>query len=278
MTLLVRQRLWSVAISRFGGGLLLDEQSTTNRLPPRNAGLRRSLASLRAQIGTAAPDVAIPPLSDCISTQRATTSDQSVWEDTDSRQSLYVVESGIAFRFTYLANGKRHIDDVYGPGSICNWSRLRSEDYRCNLTFKSGARFALLDPARFSVTLEKAPTIRAALSRIETARTLRVSQRVRALISLPASHRIAILLLDLREEYWLSGIETDWVPLSLTQEEIADVTGMTVVHVNRTLAKMEQANELRRDRGSFFLPHPIRLEDQLGYQRFIGRKNSDGGW
>lgn len=204
--------------------------------------------------------------------QRAITADQSVWEDVDSRQSLYLVESGIAFRFTYLANGKRHIDDFYGPGSICNWSRLKNDEYICNITFKAGARFTLLDPGRTAETLRQNPHTHSVLNQIEMARALRVSQRVRALISLPASHRIAIFLLDLKEEYRLSGIEDEWTPLALTQDEIADVTGMTVVHVNRTLAKMEQADELERAHGSFRLTSTKRLEAQLGYRRFVPKR------
>jgi len=260
-----------------GGDRLLGER-IPDSFRNRDGNVRQSLTSLCAQIRMAAPDSGEPSFADCITSRRATTTDQSIWEDTDARQSLYVVESGIAFRFTYLANGKRHIDDIYGPGSICNWPRLTSENYRCNLTFKSGARFALLDPSRFGAMLNEQEPVMAALRQIDAARNQRVAQRVRALISLPASHRIAILLLDLREEYRLSGIDTSSVPLSLTQEEIADVTGMTVVHVNRTLSKMEQANELLRARGTFYLPGSQGLESQLGYQRFIADEGIGDDW
>lgn len=233
------------------------------------------LASVRAQFALAAPGVAMPDLSDAILGYRTANGDHHVWEDIDGRQSLYIVDTGFAYRFCHLTGGKRHIDDVYGPGAICNWTRLNSPDYRCNLVFKSGSRMITLDPARVKEALNGAKIALNAFQKIELGRTLRVSQRVRALISLPASHRIAIYLLDVREEFRLAGYEESWLPFRLTQEEIADVTGMTEVHVNRTMAKMEQAGELARKRGEFCLPNAAALERQLHYMHFLKRYQGD---
>ena len=202
----------------------------------------------------------------------------SVWQDAEGRQSLYLLMQGFAYRFVFLPGGKRHIEDIYGPGSICNWTRLHAPDYRCNLTFKAGTKVALLDPRRFAEVIRSKARVDEAMRRLELARTLRVSQRVRALISLPAAHRISILLLDLREEHRLAGASGDWIPFCLTQEELADAVGLTEVHVNRTLSKMEQAGELARRHGEFCLPNSAQLERQLHYRRFHNGYSREEPW
>ena len=233
------------------------------------------LASLRTQMQCISENVPAIDLSEAIVAHKEVTSDHHIWEDIDERQSLYVLDDGFAYRFAHLTGGKRHIDDIFGPGAICNWPRVSARDYRCNMLFKAGSRIVVLDPARTAEILGRSEEVTRCIQRLELARSLRMAQRVRALISLPASHRITIFLLDVREEYRMSGRTDDWVPLTVTQEEIADVTGMTEVHVNRTLAKMEHAGELARRRGEFCLPNSDRLEEQLDYRRFLNGYDSE---
>ncbi len=237
---------------------------------------RLLFAAFEARLGMLPSEVPKIDLTSAVIGSREIASDHQIWEDMDERQSLYLIDEGFAYRFTHLTGGKRHIDDFFGPGTICNWPRLKSADYRCNLVIKGGSRLVVLDPGRVEQVLAEKRNAKAAIERLELARALRVSQRVRALISLPASHRIAVFLLDMREEYRLGGRDDDWLPFRLTQEEIADATGMTEVHVNRTLAKMEQADQLERRRGKFCLPDAKRLEEQLHYRRFLNGYRGDG--
>ncbi|MEM7687499.1 MAG: Crp/Fnr family transcriptional regulator [Pseudomonadota bacterium] len=211
--------------------------------------------------------VEIPELGSSIRTVHTLQNEATSWDDHDRDQVLHILLDGVAFRFVYLVGGRRHIDDVFGPGSICNAERIKKTEHRSNMHFKRGAKVALMDPARFSALLREAPSFAEAIERQEDARAQRLWQRVRTLISLPASHRVTILLLDLVDEFLVSDPSKDWVPLALTQEEIADMLGLTEVHVNRVLARMEQAGEVERKRGAFRLPNAPRLRQQLDYRR-----------
>lgn len=250
--------------------------STANT--PGNRGLTATpgLPQFARRLATLGENIAFPDLTPAVIGRKSIETVQPIWADTDGRQSMYVLEEGLAYSFTFLPGGKRHIDDIFGPGAICNWPKLRSPDYQCNLMLKPNSSLALVDPARFGEILKSNVSFAAALRRLELARTLRNSQRIRALISLPAPHRLSIFLLDLREEYRLSGNEDDWLPLGFTQEEIADLAGMTEVHVNRTLAKMQEAGELTRRAGYFCLPNAEKLEAQLDYRRFTSGYGGDG--
>lgn len=232
------------------------------------------LPHFERRLASAGNKASLTSIAPAIVSRRSIGTLQPVWADVENRQSIYVLEEGLAYSFTFLPGGKRHIDDIYGPGAICNWARFGSPEYKCNIMLKPNSRVAILDPARLQDALKDNLNLLMAIQRHELARTLRISQRVRALISLPAPHRLAIFLLDLREEYHLSGHRESWLPLVFTQEEMADLAGMTEVHVNRTLSKMVDAGELERRPGMYCLPNADRLERQLGYRRF-GKGHSD---
>lgn len=236
----------------------------------------RPLALFEKRLTAVSETVSLPDLKQAILTRKSVDASQPLWADIESRQSIYILEDGLAYTFAFLPGGKRHIDDVFGPGAICNWPRIGAPDYKCNLMLKPNSTVTILDPAKFTAVLDGDPALSSAIGRHELARNLRNSQRNRALISLPAPHRLSIFLLDLREEYRLSGNEDDWLPLGFTQEEIADLAGMTEVHVNRTLAKMQDAGELTRRPGYFCLPNAGKLEAQLDYRRFTSGYSGDG--
>ena len=257
----------NVALQDFGG----------NDIAPARARGGQVLARLHDRLGFSDKHDDFAQLGAAITSSRKIDQDQPVWADQASRQSIYIVDEGLAYSFTFLPGGKRHIDDIYGPGAICNWTRLKHEDYRCNIMAKAGTTLLALDPTRVAQWLDNRFALANLLEQHELARAFRNSQRIRALISLPAPHKIAMLLLDLQEELALAGMIDEWLPFGLTQQEIGDVAGMTVVHVNRTLAKMVDAGELERRPGKFRLLNPGRLKAQLGYLHYFGRENACQG-
>jgi CRP-like cAMP-binding protein len=207
-----------------------------------------------------------PDWGSAVRTVRQVESEIISWDDPDVDQAVHVLLDGAAYRFVHLIGGRRHIDDVFGPGSICNADRIYDPDHRVNLAFKRGSLVAMADPGAMAALLDSAPRLADAIEHQEAARARRLWQRVRTLISLPAPHRVTTFLLDLVDEFRIADPAREWVPYVLTQEEIADTLGLTEVHVNRVLARMEGVNEIERKRGAFRLPNAARLRRQLHYR------------
>jgi len=53
--------------------------------------------------------------------------------------------------------------------------------------------------------------------------------------------------------------------LPMTQDQLADATGLTAVHVNRTLKAMETEGLIQRQRRFVFIPDWERLRDVAGF-------------
>ncbi|MFM7028079.1 MAG: Crp/Fnr family transcriptional regulator [Chakrabartia sp.] len=152
---------------------------------------------------------------------------------------LYQITSGWAGRYRLLSDGRRQITALYLPGDICDPCWLE------------GAR-----AVQSVVALTPLQTIRAPRRELESQasvdvglmkllwRQTRFAQQIHGewLVNLGrknAIERLAHLLCELHCRLSLSGQVSDATcEMPLTQLDLADIAGLTPVHVNRTLQEM----------------------------------------
>jgi CRP-like cAMP-binding protein len=160
----------------------------------------------------------------------------------DAPAGVFLVMDGIAHRNKLRANGARQIMAYMVPGDLCDLdvALLREMDH--TITTFSACEVVCLTPETVMDLLENHRSI---------ARALRLSQLVDEatarewLVNVgrrPARARIAHLFCELFVRMRVAGVAgQDGYTLPITQVDLADTTGLTSVHVNRTL------QELRRE-------------------------------
>jgi CRP-like cAMP-binding protein len=80
-----------------------------------------------------------------------------------------------------------------------------------------------------------------------------------------AQERICDLLLELIERMDLAGlVEGGSMAAPLTQETLADATGLTPVHVNRTLQLLRREGEIVWKGNTLLIADPVRLARSIG--------------
>lgn len=85
---------------------------------------------------------------------------------------------------------------------------------------------------------------------------------------LNAHERIADLLLELHDRLALAGLAGGGrLPLPLTQEMIADMLGLTSVHVNRMLQQLRREGSITLAGGMVMIHDPAGLADLVEYRR-----------
>jgi DNA-binding Lrp family transcriptional regulator len=57
----------------------------------------------------------------------------------------------------------------------------------------------------------------------------------------------------------------DGYELPMTQEQLADASGLTAVHVNRTLKAMDEDGLIRRERRFVYIPDWEKLREVAGF-------------
>jgi len=88
---------------------------------------------------------------------------------------------------------------------------------------------------------------------------------------LTAMQRLCRLFLDLYDRLAVCGQVSDNVlPMLMTQEEVGDCLGLTAVHVNRTLKKLEKQGLIARQGQDLILdPASLRSIGHLPERRYV---------
>lgn len=152
---------------------------------------------------------------------------------------------GWASIYKQLASGRRQVTSFLIPGDLAdaNVFILREMDHSVGAVTR--VRYAEIAPADFETLIDASPRIARALwkhslvtASIAREWVLNVGQRT-------AYQRLAHLLCELVVKLDAAGLASTGYDWPLTQIDLADATGLTSVHVNRTLQQLRQDGLIR---------------------------------
>jgi len=167
--------------------------------------------------------------------------------------ALFLV-SGFVERHRTNFDGGKQILNFYVPGDPLNLECLLDMPADDALQATQVSVVALVQNADLRDLMDRRPKLRDAIFRslmvdasIFREWTVNVGQR-------DAQTRIAHLLCELSLRLETAGFDCRDVPLPLNQSHLADATGLTTVHVNRTLKKLQSERHIEVRGGQVFLP------------------------
>ena len=175
---------------------------------------------------------------------------------------IHLMLDGWACRYKTLPDGRRQIVAFFVPGDFCdlNVYVLRAMDHSIGAI----TRLTVADISREEMdkVTTNYPRVTQALwwealvnSAIQREWTLNVGQR-------SAYERIAHLLVELYLRLKTVGLTQDGsCDFPLTQNDLADATGLTAVHVNRTLQELRRDKLIELDRRRLHIPDLEKLMD-----------------
>jgi hypothetical protein len=176
---------------------------------------------------------------------------------------LHLLLEGWAYRAHMLPDGARQITDIFVPGDFCRWAAPASWDTGQDIRACGRARFAVLRK-------DGAGPERAALRRswewVRDAETRILHSRLVSLGRRDAHARVAHFISELHERLQRVGLVNGGVfTCPLTQEQLADVLGLTAVHINRVLQKLRAERLVLINRPHIYIPDLARLHEAAGF-------------
>ena len=174
-----------------------------------------------------------------------------VLRESDTPEMFTAVVEGMAFRHKSLANGKRQIVGLVVPGDICDLSAMFFDRLDYGIEAATDCKIAFADRSAVRQLVATHPAVERALWRVTLANEAVLREWVVNLGRRPAHQRVAHFCCEVfTRTRPANEMESDSRLLPLTQDDIADITGLTVVHVNRVLRDLRAANivELRHRR------------------------------
>jgi CRP-like cAMP-binding protein len=178
----------------------------------------------------------------------------------------HVIVTGFACRYIMLPNGSRQIMAFLLPGDLCDAEIFILKEMDHGVAAMSPTTTALVPADTMKHMLRGGGCLGEALwwgTMVDLA-TLR--QRIVDHGRRDAREELAHLLYELLVRYRMVGRATDDAfELPITQSDLADATGLTEVHVNRTLKTLREDKLITWKGRTVTILSPDRLKDVAGF-------------
>ena len=199
--------------------------------------------------------------------QRSLRSEETMVREGDDHDHVYLILQGFAYRYKLLANGHRQILGFLLPGDLCDLDFADGHPADHSVSALNDGVVAMISTARINDLRAVHPNIHSALLLVAMAERsilrhwlLNVGQR-------NAVERITHLLCELAVRLRAVGHHNrdGSLDVPLSQTALADTTGMTTVHVNRTLQRLRKDGLIELHRNRLTILDPQRLANNAGF-------------
>jgi CRP-like cAMP-binding protein len=178
----------------------------------------------------------------------------------DRPRAVNFMLEGWACRYKQLPDGRRQVVSIFIPGDLCDANVFILKEMDHSIGAITRLKYAEIGPSDFEELMLQSPRITQALwwhelvvASTQREWTTNVGQR-------SAYERIAHLMCEMFVRLRAVG-KTDGTrcEFPLTQTDLADATGLTSVHVNRTVQQLRREELIELQRRTLTIPDLDRL-------------------
>ncbi len=153
--------------------------------------------------------------------------------------AIWYIEDGWAARFKLLRDGRRHISRFYAPGDFCDLSWLVAGAADQSVIALTPMRAAAIERSDLEGRMRGESALALTVARDALAEMRWQAEWLITIGCKSAAERIAHFLCELYFRLERRGKARDYrCEFPLSQQDIADFTGMTAVHACRTLREL----------------------------------------
>ncbi len=180
-----------------------------------------------------------------------------------------LILSGVAFRYRHLANGRRQIFGYLLPGDLCDTQFVILNDCDHNIGVLCDTEIAVISLSALMNTMVSYPKIERALLMMSLVDAAVLREWLLNVGQRDACQKLAHFFCELSARYRALGLydkdQDRGFKIPLTQSELADTMGLTVVHVNRILQRFRREGLLNWSRRHFDILNHSQLEHLAGF-------------
>jgi CRP-like cAMP-binding protein len=179
----------------------------------------------------------------------------------EAEAGAVLIRDGFAFRSCVLADGRRAILDILLPGDLCGLDHIVLARPIEDIAVANRVGYSTLPAGAIRELMTDRSIALYVMSLLAEARW-RGDRLAASIGRLDARARICVLLLDIHDRLRRRGLTgRPTFNLPLTQEQVADHLGLTLVHVNRTLRRLREDRIVLVDRQVVIIQDLDRLRE-----------------
>lgn len=204
-------------------------------------------------------------LRDVIRDVRSFKAGEDISPQGDVPRDVHVVLEGWGCRYKQLEDGRRQVMAIFVPGDMCDLHVQILTEMDHGIGALTDTKVAQIAPTRINALTEN-PRINLALNWATLADEGTLREWLVNIGQRPADQRLAHLICELHVRLLAVGFADEaGLELPLTQVQLADMTAMSPVHVNRTLTALKTADLIQISGRYVTLPDFERLAEFAGF-------------
>lgn len=195
---------------------------------------------------------------------------------------VFLVDSGWVMRARHLESGARQIVNLALPGDFVAMNALLFATSDFELRCKTDVRAFRFSSARLGTALARDPRLGTALIWANAYEESMLAERIVSLGRRSARARTAHVLCEIVSRLEIIGVdEVEKMIVPISQEEFADILGISVVHVNKTLRGLERDGVLSFRNAVLTIMDRRKLEFEAGFEKgylHFTRRDDRNAW
>jgi CRP-like cAMP-binding protein len=174
---------------------------------------------------------------------------------------LYTLYAGWAIRCKTLPDGRRQILNIHLPGDLIGLQGAMFEAAAYSVEALTEVQLCLLPRRKVWSLFENMPELAFDVTWLGAREESHVDEHLTSAGRRSASERIAALVIMLYKRLDALGLVVNSaMPFPLTQQDLADILGLSLVHTNKSLAKLRRLGMFGQSNGTLLLTNPRALE------------------
>jgi CRP-like cAMP-binding protein len=184
----------------------------------------------------------------------------------DDSPELYTLYSGWAFRFKTLPDGRRQILNFLLPGDLLGLQAAMFDATLHGIEALTEVQLCVLPRRDVWALFGEMPGLAFDVTWLGAREESTVDENLTSVGRRSAVERVAALIVALYKRNKLLGlVSDDSFAFPLTQQHVADALGLSLVHTNKTLAKLRRMGMFTSTNGTLTLVNPRVLERVAQY-------------
>jgi len=188
-----------------------------------------------------------------VSTVREFKRGETIFEQ-DSPSAFYAITAGRVKIFKLMPNGKDLILEVFGPGDpLGAVAAYMDRPFPATASALEDTTCVVIPRPAFFRLLEQNPTLVRGLLLGLTTRLVELTNRLAELTGGRIEPRFARLFLKLAEQMGREDRGGTFIPLALSRQELADMTGTTIETCIRIMSRWGKQDTVRTEKDGFLI-------------------------
>jgi CRP-like cAMP-binding protein len=179
----------------------------------------------------------------------------------DAAPEVFTLYAGWAFRYKMLSDGRRQILSFLLPGDLLGLQAAMFDAALFGIEALTDVQLCVLPRKRLWTLFGKMPDLAFDVAWLGSRSESFVDENLTSVGRRTATERVAALIVTLyKRAKALAMVEDETFAFPLTQQHIADALGLSLVHTNKTLARLKRMGMFKQNNGTMTLLNPRILE------------------